>query len=116
MFFWNSAAAVLDGRTACRRIALAPTPAQGHLHRPATFPMSNPPTASDLSLAAAKFRETFRRVGEEMSRLIVGQAEIVEGVLVAFFAGGHVLLEGVPGLGKTMLVRTLSDAVNLKFS
>ncbi len=48
--------------------------------------------------------------------MIVGQREIVEGVLVAFFAGGHVLLEGVPGLGKTMLVRTLADAVNLKFS
>ncbi len=48
--------------------------------------------------------------------MIVGQKEIVEGVLVAFFAGGHVLLEGVPGLGKTMLVRTLADAVNLKFA
>src|SRR6266436_4138629 len=60
--------------------------------------------------------ENFRRGREVKSRLIVGQSEIVEGVLVAFFAGGHVLLEGVPGLGKTMLVRTLSEAVNLKFS
>ncbi|MDB6174681.1 MAG: ATPase family associated with various cellular [Chthoniobacteraceae bacterium] len=48
--------------------------------------------------------------------MMVGQDEVLEGVLVAFFAGGHVLLEGVPGLGKTMLVRTLADAVNLKFS
>jgi MoxR-like ATPase len=47
---------------------------------------------------------------------MVGQAEILEGVLVAFFAGGHVLLEGVPGLGKTMLVRTLAEAVNLHFA
>jgi MoxR-like ATPase len=65
---------------------------------------------------AAEFRATFRRIAEEMGRMIVGQQEIVEGVLVAFFAGGHVLLEGVPGLGKTMLVRTLSEAVNLRFS
>src|SRR6201995_5533298 len=65
---------------------------------------------------AAEFRATFRRIAEEMGRMIVGQKEIVEGVLVAFFAGGHVLLEGVPGLGKTMLVRTLADAVNLRFS
>jgi MoxR-like ATPase len=78
--------------------------------------MSNVPAESGLSEAVTRFRDTFRRIGEEMSRLIVGQADIVEGVLTAFFAGGHVLLEGVPGLGKTMLVRTLSDAVNLKFS
>jgi MoxR-like ATPase len=78
--------------------------------------MSNVPADSGLSEAVSRFRDTFRRIGEEMSRLIVGQADIVEGVLTAFFAGGHVLLEGVPGLGKTMLVRTLSDAVNLKFS
>src|ERR1700709_10554 len=64
----------------------------------------------------AEFRATFRRIAEEMSRMMVGQREILEGVLVAFFAGGHVLLEGVPGLGKTMLVRTLADAVNLSFS
>ena len=48
--------------------------------------------------------------------MIVGQDDIVEGVLVAFFAGGHALLEGVPGLGKTLLVRTLAEALNLKFS
>ena len=48
--------------------------------------------------------------------MMVGQDDVLEAVLVAFFAGGHVLLEGVPGLGKTMLVRTLADAVNLKFA
>jgi MoxR-like ATPase len=51
-----------------------------------------------------------------MTKMMVGQGEIIDGVLVALFAGGHVLLEGVPGLGKTMLVRTLGEAVNLKFA
>jgi MoxR-like ATPase len=62
------------------------------------------------------FRQRFARVQEELCRMIVGQQEIIEAVLVAFFAAGHVLLEGVPGLGKTMLVRTLADALALKFS
>ena len=53
---------------------------------------------------------------EEISKAIVGQAEVVEGVLMALLAGGHVLLEGAPGLGKTMLVRTLAQAVALKYS
>ena len=47
---------------------------------------------------------------------MVGQGEVIEGVFVALFTGGHVLLEGVPGLGKTMLVRTLADALDLSFS
>jgi MoxR-like ATPase len=73
-------------------------------------------TPDPLSSAADSFRATFRRIADEMGRMIVGQREIVEGVLVAFFAGGHVLLEGVPGLGKTMLVRTLAEAVHLRFT
>jgi MoxR-like ATPase len=68
------------------------------------------------ALQVERFRTVFARVRDEMSRMMVGQRAIVEGVLVAFFSGGHVLLEGVPGLGKTMLVRTLGEAVNLKFS
>jgi len=63
-----------------------------------------------------QFRTSFRRILDEMSRMMVGQQEVLEGVLTAFFAGGHVLLEGVPGLGKTMLVRTLAGAVNLGFA
>jgi len=61
------------------------------------------------------FPATFRRIADEMGKLIVGQRDVIEGVLAAFFSGGHVLLEGVPGLGKTMLVRTLGEAVNLQF-
>jgi MoxR-like ATPase len=64
----------------------------------------------------AQFRAVFDSLARELANRIVGQKEIIEGVLVALFAGGHVLLEGVPGLGKTMLVRTLADAMHLKFS
>ncbi len=69
-----------------------------------------------LEQQAQTFRDTFLRIATEMRKLIVGQDEVIEGVLAAFFAGGHVLLEGVPGLGKTMLVRTLGEAVNLQFA
>src|SRR5438045_3626409 len=69
-----------------------------------------------LEQQAQAFRETFLRIAAEMRKLIVGQDDVIEGVLAAFFAGGHVLLEGVPGLGKTMLVRTLGEAVNLRFA
>lgn len=60
--------------------------------------------------------ETVAQVRAEISKAIVGQNEIVDGVLIAILAGGHVLLEGVPGLGKTMLVRTLAQTLALKYS
>src|ERR1700742_4331039 len=56
------------------------------------------------------------RVREEISKVIVGQAEVIEGVLICLWAGGHVLLEGVPGLGKTTLLRTLGRVLHLKYS
>src|SRR5690348_17249083 len=56
------------------------------------------------------------QVRAEIAKAIVGQADVVEGVLIALLAGGHVLLEGVPGLGKTMLVRTLAQTLALKYS
>ncbi|MEQ1851604.1 MAG: AAA family ATPase [Chthoniobacteraceae bacterium] len=62
-----------------------------------------------------QFRTTFRSIQQEMGKMIVGQDDVIQSVLVALFAGGHALLEGVPGLGKTMLVRTLGEAVNLQF-
>ena len=64
----------------------------------------------------AAFRDTFSRLRESIGRVLVGQQEIVDGVLTAIFSGGHVLLEGVPGLGKTLLVRTLSETLELGFS
>src|SRR5262245_12223385 len=60
--------------------------------------------------------EKMVEVRREISKAIVGQTEVVDGVLMALLAGGHVLLEGAPGLGKTMLVRTLAQAVSLKYS
>ncbi len=62
------------------------------------------------------FRENFNRLSEEIGKVIVGNDEIVRGALAAIFAGGHALLEGVPGLGKTMLVRTISQCLSLSFS
>ena len=64
----------------------------------------------------ASLTEAMARVRDEISKAIVGQAEVIDGVLVALLAGGHVLLEGVPGLGKTMLVRTLAQTLALKYS
>ncbi len=62
-----------------------------------------------------QFRADFETLRKEIGKVIVGHEPIVEGTLTALIAGGHVLLEGVPGLGKTLLVRTLADALHLKF-
>jgi len=72
--------------------------------------------ASDVEAQARQFADTFSRVRAEVGKVIVGQDEIVEGVLVALFAGGHVLLEGLPGLGKTSLVKAVSSVLDLQFS
>jgi MoxR-like ATPase len=71
-----------------------------------------PPLGQQAELLAEKMAEVRR----EISKAIVGQSEVVDGVLIALLAGGHVLLEGAPGLGKTMLVRTLAQAVAQKYS
>jgi MoxR-like ATPase len=63
-----------------------------------------------------EIRDLAAAVRDQVSRVIVGQAEVVDDMLVALFAGGHVLLEGVPGLGKTRMVRTIGQALDLTFS
>src|SRR5271169_15231 len=62
------------------------------------------------------FRQTYAALRDEIGKVIVGHEEIVEGTLIAIFGGGHVLLEGVPGLGKTLLVRTLSEVLDMSFN
>src|SRR5260221_889657 len=62
------------------------------------------------------FRDSYGRLRAEIGKIIVGHEAIVDGTLVALFAGGHVLLEGVPGLGKTLLVKTLSEVLGLSFN
>ena len=74
--------------------------------------------ASDLHVESEvkAFRDEFKKLRDEVGKMIVGQQEIVDGVLVCLFAGGHALLEGVPGLGKTLLIRTLAQALHLDFA
>src|SRR5213596_3740419 len=62
------------------------------------------------------FRHDYRAVQAEIAKAIVGHEEIIDGVLTCLFVGGHALLEGVPGLGKTALIRSLAQALNLKFN
>lgn len=71
---------------------------------------------AEVEARVARFQEQFAAIRAEIGKVIVGQEAIVEGVLIAVLAGGHVLLEGVPGLGKTLLVRTLARTLDLKFS
>ncbi len=77
--------------------------------------MSTPETPEQVEAAAERFRADFEAVREQIARVVVGQADIVQSVLVCLFASGHVLLEGVPGIGKTLLIRTLAQAMNLDF-
>jgi MoxR-like ATPase len=73
--------------------------------------------AADLAAERVEeFRRTFGLVRGELGRVIVGHGELLDLVVTALFAGGHVLLEGVPGLGKTLLVRTLAQALDLRFA
>ena len=62
------------------------------------------------------FRSTWERLRQEIGKVIVGHQAVVDGTLTAILSGGHVLLEGVPGLGKTLLVRTLSEVLDLSFN
>jgi len=73
--------------------------------------LSNTP----IDAQAARFRNCFEQLRSEIAKVFVGQPSLVEQLLLCFFCQGHALIEGAPGLGKTLLVRTLSDALNLRF-
>jgi MoxR-like ATPase len=74
------------------------------------------PGLGALSREVAEFRARVAAIHTELSRVIVGQSDLLDLVILALLSGGHVLLEGVPGLGKTLLVRTLAQALDLRFS
>ncbi|MDP7008229.1 MAG: MoxR family ATPase [Phycisphaerales bacterium] len=71
---------------------------------------------TEIETTIDSFRSDYQRAREEIAKAVVGHDEVVDGVLTCLFAGGHALLEGVPGLGKTLLIRTLSEALDLCFS
>jgi MoxR-like ATPase len=72
--------------------------------------------AETMERRAREFQDRYAAIREQIGRVIVGHDEVVHGVLTCLFVGGHCLLEGVPGLGKTLLVRTLAQVLDLDFS
>ncbi|HWB19125.1 MAG TPA: AAA family ATPase [Phycisphaerales bacterium] len=71
---------------------------------------------AQLEAAAEQFRNDYNATKVQIQKAVVGHENIIDGVLTCLFAGGHALLEGVPGLGKTLLIRSLSQALHLQFS
>jgi len=76
----------------------------------------NPTDVAAAQQSATEFRQVHDRIKAEVQKVIVGQEAVIESALTALMVGGHVMLEGVPGLGKTLLVRALGDAVDIRFS
>jgi len=72
-------------------------------------------TTQSIEERTTQFKTTFTAITDEVKKFIVGQDDIIDNVVIAICCGGHVLLEGVPGLGKTALVNTLSQVLDLKF-
>jgi len=72
-------------------------------------------TSPNVEERLRQFSETYGRITDEVGRVIVGHEEVLEGVLVCLLTDGHAILEGVPGIGKTLLVRTLAEALDLEF-
>src|ERR671933_2190780 len=83
---------------------------------PGNIAAASPATTAPTGTTPYRFIETARSIEAEVGRVIVGQSEVVRGVLTCLLAGGHALLEGIPGLGKTLLVRTIGEAVDLTFA
>ena len=81
-----------------------------------TAPEPTQETPQEVRQQCDAFRKTYAALRSEIGTVMVGQQRVVDAVLVALFAGGNVLLEGVPGLGKTLLVRTLAETLHLPFS
>src|SRR5688572_24272157 len=78
-------------------------------------PSAPPATVAESARAVARFADDFAALSRAVGRVIVGHEEAVESCLVCLFAGGHLLMESVPGTGKTLLVRTLAQSLRLSF-
>ncbi len=78
--------------------------------------IAQPRTADDLAVQLSEFADRCSSLRREIGKVIVGQERVTLGVIIGLLADGHVLLEGIPGLGKTRLVRTLAQALHLEFS
>ncbi|MFP6657876.1 MAG: AAA family ATPase, partial [Pirellulales bacterium] len=72
-------------------------------------------STAELEQQLDEFRSTFSELREQIARVVVGQDEVIEQTLSALVAGGHVLLEGPPGVGKTLLVRSIAGALDVQF-
>lgn len=96
-----------------------PTNAQpGRISNNAKLPFSNKELNEGATLSALRSnnqRISLESLRREISKVIVGNQEVIDQVLITIFAGGHALLEGVPGLGKTLLVRTIAEVLQLRF-
>jgi len=77
--------------------------------------LPDPTSVQDVEQAATRFRDDYSAVRDQIARAVVGHDAIVDGVLTCLFTSGHALLEGVPGIGKTLLIRSLARALNLGF-
>jgi len=97
--------------------AARPTPQRSNPRPTAVRAAERPPLDPQAARAQVEdFCDTFARIRTELGKVIVGQTAVLDEILVALFAGGHVLIEGVPGTGKTLIVRTLGQALNLTFN
>jgi MoxR-like ATPase len=85
------------------------------IEEPLTDEAQWPRIEGDLS-AVERLNNGYRRIQKEISKVIVGQQRVLEELIIAMFARGHCLLIGVPGLAKTLMIRTLADSINLSFS
>jgi len=112
---WVAAPAQADEPVIAAKLEL-PTASAAPPPLPTAAPATSwPRIEGDLS-AIERLNDGYRRITKELSKAIVGQADVIEQLLIAVFAKGHCLLVGVPGLAKTLMIRTLSDALNLSFS
>ncbi|MBC8290598.1 MAG: AAA family ATPase, partial [Planctomycetes bacterium] len=80
------------------------------------FPATASGTSESDLQSVEKMAQAFEKISTELARTIIGQKQVVEELLIAMFAGGHCLLVGVPGLAKTLMVRTLAETLDLSFN